>query len=88
VENQPAPEASSEIAVASEEARLTAAVRRAAFGALAGVRGRENEVFERIAPFVIKGEDRDAAIAALEKIPLAQWPAAQAPPMPILKDSK
>ena len=81
VENQPAPEASSEIAVASEEARLTAAVRRAAFGALAGVRGREQEVFERIAPFVIKGEDRDAAIAALEKIPVAQWPAAQAAPM-------
>ena len=81
VESQPAPEASSEIAVASEEARLTAAVRRAAFAALAGVRGRENEVFERIAPFVINGEDRDAAIAALEKIPLAQWPAAQAAPM-------
>lgn len=81
VENQPAPEASAEIAVASEEARLTAAVRRAAFGALAGVRGREQEVFERIAPFVIKGEDRDAAIAALEKIPVAQWPAAQAAPM-------
>lgn len=81
VENQPAPEASSEIAVASEEVRLTAAVRRAAFAALAGVRGREQEVFERIAPFVIKGEDRDAAIAALEKIPLALWPAAQAAPM-------
>ena len=81
MENQPAPERSAEIAVASEEARLTAAVRRAAFGALAGVRGRENEVFERIAPFVISGEDRDAAIAALEKIPLAQWPAAQAAPM-------
>ena len=81
VENQPAPEPSAELAVASEEARLTAAVRRAAFAALAGVRGREQEVFERIAPFVIKGEDRDAAIAALEKIPVAQWPAAQAPPM-------
>ena len=81
VENQPAPEASSEIAVASEEARLTAAVRRAAFGALAGVRGREQEVFERIAPFVIKGIDRDSAIAALEKIPVAQWPVAQAAPM-------
>ena len=81
VENQAAPERSSEIPVASEEARLTAAVRRAAFAALAGVRGREKEVFERISPFVIDGADRDAAIAALEKIPVAQWPADRAAPI-------
>ena len=79
VENQPAPERSAEIAVSSDEARLTAAVRRAAFSALAGVRGREKEVFERIAPFVIDGVERDAAIAALERIPPAQWPADRAP---------
>ncbi|MFM8890059.1 MAG: HEAT repeat domain-containing protein, partial [Planctomycetia bacterium] len=79
VENQPAPERSAEIAVASDEARLGTAVRRAAFSALAGVRGREKEVFERIAPFIIDGTDRDAAIAALERIPVAQWPADRAP---------
>ena len=32
-----------------------------------------------IAPFIAEGTDRDAAIAALERIPVAQWPAENAP---------
>ena len=79
LDGQPAPQGSVEIPVASDASRLTAAVRRAAFAALASVRGRETETFERIAPFIVDGVDRDAAIRALSGIPVASWPADQAP---------
>ena len=63
----------------SAAAREAAAVRRAAFPALASVRGREGETFARLARFIRAGTDRDAAIRALSTIPVAQWPAAEAP---------
>ena len=75
VEKQPAPTPAAEIALASDAARTAAAIRRAAFTALAGVRGREADVFARIAPFVNSDADRDAAIAALSTISPALWPA-------------
>jgi len=78
---QPAPTPRAEVMLMSEADRLARAVRRAAFAALAGVRGRETETFSRISPFVKSGDDRDAAIAALEKIPVAQWPAEEAAPL-------
>lgn len=81
VAGQPAPAPRAEVLLVSESDRLARAVRRAAFAALAGVRGRETETFSRIAPFVKSGDDRDAAIAALEKIPLAQWPTEEAAPL-------
>ena len=81
VAGQPAPTPRAEVLLMSESDRLARAVRRAAFAALAGVRGRETETFSRIAPFVKSGDDRDAAIAALEKIPVAQWPKEEAAPL-------
>jgi putative heme-binding domain-containing protein len=79
VDRQPAPAANAEIRVASEAHLKAAAVRRAVFGAIVGVKGREQEAFRRIAPFVRDGIDRDAGIRALSRIPVASWPADEAP---------
>jgi putative heme-binding domain-containing protein len=68
------------VALESAAARQASVVRRAAFQALATVRGREAETFALLARFVRDGIDRDAAIRALSTIPLAQWPAAEASP--------
>ena len=65
----------------SAAGRNAAAVRRAAFGALATVRGRETETFKRIAPFAKDGIERDAAIRALQQIPVSKWPAEEAAPL-------
>ena len=70
-----------EIALVSEAERMAAVVRRAAFAALAGVRGRETETFKKITPFVKDEGDRDAAIRALAAIPVAKWPAEEAAPL-------
>jgi len=68
------------VSLESEAARQATAVRRAAFQALAGVRGREPETFAMLARFVRDGIDRDAAIRSLSMIPQAQWPATEAKP--------
>jgi putative heme-binding domain-containing protein len=65
----------------SDADRMAAVARRAAFAALAGVRGRETDAFKRIAPFVKEPDDRDAAIRALAAIPVAKWPAEEAVPL-------
>jgi len=78
LEQLPSPSLAAEYQVTSESDRLAAAVRRAAFGALAMVPGREGDAFARIAPFVRLRSDRDAAIAALLGIPRAKWPADEA----------
>jgi putative heme-binding domain-containing protein len=81
LDRQPAPSLAAEFAVVDQATRLSGAVRRAAFQALAGVRGREQDAFMRIARFVRDGVDRDAAIRALERIPRANWPVEQAAPL-------
>ena len=50
------------------------AVRRAAMDALTTIRGQEVPTFKALAKFVRDGVDRNAAIAALKKIPSAYWP--------------
>ena len=81
LEKQPAPSLAAEFTLVSEADRINVAVRRAAFLALAGVRGRETEAFKKIAPFVKQPGDRDAAIRALAAIPVAKWPAEEAAPL-------
>jgi putative heme-binding domain-containing protein len=81
LEKQPAPSVAAEFPLVGEAERLSGAVRRAAFTALAGVRGREADTFRRIARFVKDGVDRDAAIRALASIPPASWPADEAAPL-------
>jgi len=81
LDKQPAPSLAAEFTLTSEADRIAAAVRRAAFAALAGVRGRETEAFKKIAPFVKQPGDRDAAIRALAAIPVSKWPAEEAAPL-------
>ena len=66
------------VAVESAAARELAAARRAAFQALAGLRGHEADTFSLLARFIRAGRDRDAVIRAATTIPLAQWPAGEA----------
>ncbi len=54
-------------------------VRRAAMAALTSVRGQEGPTFKALAKFVKSGDDRGAAIAALQRIPATHWPAEEAP---------
>ena len=57
------------------------AVRRAAMLALTSVRGKEAETFKALARFVRgEGSDRTAAIRAISRIPVADWPADEAGP--------
>ena len=81
LEKQPAPSLAAEFTLVSEADRVAVAVRRAAFLALAGVRGRESEAFKKITPFAKQPGDRDAAIRALAAIPVAKWPAEEGAPL-------
>ena len=49
-------------------------VRHAAMGALLSVRGKETETFTAVARFVKEDGDRDAAVHALQRIPVQYWP--------------
>jgi putative heme-binding domain-containing protein len=56
-------------------------LRRAAMVALTSVRGKEAETFKALAKFVRgEGSDRSAAIRAISRIPVADWPADEAGP--------
>lgn len=72
---QPAPSLAAEFQLASDAERTAAAIRRAVFAALVGVKGKEREAFLTLTPFIRDGVDRDAAIRAVSRIPLASWPA-------------
>jgi putative heme-binding domain-containing protein len=56
-------------------------VRRAAMNALTFVRGQEAETFKVLAKFVREGNDRNAAVQALQRIPSADWPAEETRPL-------
>jgi putative heme-binding domain-containing protein len=56
-------------------------VRRAAMNALTYVRGREPETFKALARFVRSGDDRHAAVQALQRIPASYWPPEEARPL-------
>ena len=58
-----------------------ATIRRTAMIALTQVRGKEAETFERLAKFVASGEDRLAAIRALQRVPASYWAKDQARPL-------
>ena len=56
-------------------------LRRSAMVALTSVRGKEAETFKALARFVRgEGPDRSAAIRAITRIPIAEWPADGAGP--------
>ena len=76
---QPAPAVKATFAVTRTSPE--GAVRRAAMVALTTVRGQEEHTFKALAPFVIQGRDRPAAVAALLRIPAQFWPADAAKPL-------
>ncbi len=56
-------------------------VRHAAMTALLSVRGKETDTFKALAPFVKKDADREAAVRALQRIPVNYWPKEEAKPL-------
>jgi len=56
-------------------------IRRAAMNALASVRGQEAETFKALTPFVKEAADRQAAIKAMQRIPVRYWPKEEAKPL-------
>lgn len=75
VKQQPAPAPKSTFAVSSSPETL---VRRAAMLALTTIRGKEEQTFKALTPFLIENRDRAAAVTAMLRIPSQYWPAADA----------
>ena len=75
----PAPAEKGVYEVGSESPELL--VRHAAMNALLSVRGKETDTFKALAPFVKKDADREAAIRALQRIPVTYWPKEEAKPL-------
>lgn len=77
--NQPAPDEKASFDVLEDSpARM---LRRAAMLALVSVRGQETETFKALAAIARGEADRDAALAALLRIPAAAWPKEEAAPL-------
>ncbi len=68
---QPAPAPSVRFELEGDSA---GGLRRAAMNAVAAIPGREADAFKALAKFIIKGEERDAAIRAIRRIPRSLWP--------------
>src|SRR5262249_28896788 len=49
--------------------------------ALTSVRGKESEAFKAVAKYVRDADDRQSAIQALQRIPVAHWPKQEAKPL-------
>ena len=75
----PAPERKATYEVGGEAPEH--ALRRAAMIALTSVRGQEEPTFKRLARFIRDDVDRAGAIQALQRIPVAYWPKAEAKPL-------
>jgi putative heme-binding domain-containing protein len=78
-ENLPAPQVKASIAVGSDSPERV--IRRAAMAALVSVRGKEAETFAALARFVRDDADRSAAVGALLRIPVREWPKDEAKPL-------
>lgn len=74
----PAPAEKVEIALEGDPA---GAIRRAAIGAITSIPGHETDTFHTLAGFIAKGDERDASIRAIRRIPRRQWPKEQAKPL-------
>src|SRR5262249_5550675 len=56
-------------------------LRESAMIAVASVVGHETETFTTLAKFIQKGDDRDASIRAIRRIPKSAWPKDQVRPL-------
>ena len=68
----PAPESRARFDVGAADPR--GQIRRAAMNALTAIRGQEEPTFRALSTFIREGNDRQAAIQAIQKIPSATWP--------------
>jgi putative heme-binding domain-containing protein len=71
-EKNPAPKDKTELKVGATSPESV--VRKSAMFALATVRGQEADAFKSIGKFLAQEGDRDAAVAALLRIPVRDWP--------------
>ncbi len=74
----PAPNPSVRLELGSDPA---GALRRSAMNAITAIPGHEVDVFKTLADFVVKGDDRDAAVRAIRRIPRSLWPNDQIRPL-------
>src|SRR5260370_14802712 len=52
----------------------TSTLRRAAMNAITSIPGHEAETFKTLAGFIVNGDERDAAVRAIRRIPRSLWP--------------
>jgi putative heme-binding domain-containing protein len=69
--NNPAPPRSAAIAL---ESNPTGLIRRAAINAVTYLEGHETESFFTLSKFVQEGDERQAAVVALHRLPKNKWP--------------
>ncbi len=77
-DGNPAPDAQAKFALEGDPA---GGIRRAAISAIASIPGHETETFNTLAGFIEQGDERDASIRALRRIPKRLWPKGQAQPL-------
>jgi putative heme-binding domain-containing protein len=77
-DNNPAPQVS---ATFHMEGDLGSIIKRAAMIAVASIGGHEKDAFAKLAQFVKDGQERDAAIRAIRRIPRGTWPKEQVRPL-------
>jgi putative heme-binding domain-containing protein len=75
----PAPDVKASFAIGGESPEHV--IRRAVMYALTSVRGQEEQTFKTLARFVRDDADRDAAMQALQRIPVTHWPKDEAKPL-------
>jgi putative heme-binding domain-containing protein len=57
------------------------AIRRSAMNAVAAMPGHEAAAFRTLAAFIVRGDERAAAVRAIRRIPRAQWPGEEFRPL-------
>ncbi len=77
--NVPAPKVKSDLSIGGETSESQ--LRRVVMTALTSVRGQETATFKALKKFVASDSDRQAAVQAIARIPMANWPKEDARPL-------
>jgi putative heme-binding domain-containing protein len=76
--NIPAPATSARFEMEGDPAGT---LRRAAMNAITSIPGHEADTFKALAGFIVNGDERDAAVRAIRRIPRSLWPHEQLRPL-------
>ncbi len=76
--NISAPDSSVRIELAGDPAGT---LRRSAMNAITSIPGHEADTFKTLAAFIVKGNDRDAAVRSIRRIPRSLWPREEIRPL-------